>query len=88
SSAQNQLSYEEQKALRAQKSKMEKEVARLEQEITKAENEKKTLENQMANPEVYSNGEKCRVIQQKISELDKILESLNEQWETAAEALG
>ncbi len=88
SSAQTSLSYEEQKALRAQKSKMEKEVARLEQEITKAENEKKTLENQMANPEVYSNGEKCRVIQQKISELDKVLESLNEQWETAAEALG
>ena len=88
SSAQTSLSYEEQKALRAQKSKMEKEVARLEQEITKAENEKKTLENQMANPEVYSNGEKCRVIQQKISELDKLLESLNEQWETAAEALG
>ena len=42
----------------------------------------------MARPEVYSNGEKCRAIQLKINEFSARLDSLNEQWEKAAEALG
>ena len=56
--------------------------------IAKIEEEKKKLEAEMARPEVYSNGEKCRAIQLKINEFSARLDSLNEQWEKAAEALG
>ena len=68
--------------------KKEKEVEQLETEIAKIEEEKKKLEAEMARPEVYSNGEKCRAIQLKINEFSARLDSLNEQWEKAAEALG
>lgn len=83
-----QLSYEEQKLLRSERRKKEKEVEQLETEIAKIEEEKKKLEAEMARPEVYSNGEKCRAIQLKINEFSARLDSLNEQWEKAAEALG
>jgi tetrahydromethanopterin S-methyltransferase subunit G len=42
----------------------------------------------MALPAVYSDGEKCRRIQQQISEMEKQLEQLNTDWEQAAGKLG
>lgn len=82
-----QLSYEEQKALKADRRKKEKEVERIETAISDLEEKKKELESEMAKPEVYSNGEKCRVVQKKISEIEEQLNTLNEQWEAAAAAL-
>ena len=38
----------------------------------------------MANPEVYSNGEKAKAVQTRITELSAKLDELNAQWEEAA----
>jgi ATP-binding cassette subfamily F protein 3 len=81
------LSWEEQKKAEAEKRKIEKEVQRLEDEIAKSEAQKKALENQMANPDVYSNGEKCKAVQKQIDDIAAHLEALNTQWEEAAEKL-
>ncbi len=80
-------SYEEKKKQEAARRKAEKEVQKLEEQIASLEAEKKDLETQMANPEVYSNGEKCRAVQNKIDELAATLEKLNEEWEEKASLL-
>lgn len=80
-------SYEEQKALRAQKRKKENEVNNIEALILQNEDKKKQLENKMAKPEIYSNGEKCKSIQIKINEINSLLDGLNSQWEKAMEDL-
>jgi len=82
-----QLSWEEEKKQKAERRKKEKEVERLEQEIDRAEKQKKACEDQMADPAVYSDGEKCRKIQKQISDITAELDSLNDQWEKAAEEL-
>lgn len=81
------LSWEEQKKLEAEKRKKEKEVARLEAEIAKVEEELKALQNKMADPAVYSNGEKAKAVQNEISQKEKQLEELNDAWVMAAEEL-
>ncbi|WP_407428960.1 ABC-F family ATP-binding cassette domain-containing protein [Treponema sp.] len=81
------LSYEEKKKLEAEKRKAEKRVSQIEEEIAKVEEEKSLEENKMAEPEVYSNGEKAKAVQAKIAELSKKLDELNEQWEEAAMSL-
>ena len=48
---------------------------------------KAELENQMANPDVYSNGEKAKAVQKQIDDITAQLEHLNEDWESAAERL-
>ena len=78
------LSWEEQKKLDAEKRKAEKEVARIEKAISDLEEEKKALEAKMALPEVYSNGQKAKEVQQKIDGLEEKLLSLSEEWEKAA----
>lgn len=74
------LSYEEEKRLKAVQRKKEKEEERLLNEITKLEEKKSQLENQMADPEVYSNGEKCKAVQQEIGEVEKQIDLLMEQY--------
>ena len=78
------LSYEEKKKFEAEKRKAEKLVKQIEDEITKTEEEKSAEENKMANPEVYSNGEKAKAVQARISELSAKLDELNTAWEEAA----
>ena len=56
----------------------------IEDEIAKTEEEKSIEENKMANPEVYSNGEKAKAVQARISELSAKLDDLNARWEEAA----
>ncbi|QTQ15077.1 ABC-F family ATP-binding cassette domain-containing protein [Treponema parvum] len=87
SAAELPASYEEQKALRSQKRKKENKVNNIEALILQNEDKKKQLENEMAKPEIYSNGEKCKSIQTKISEIDNLLDDLNFQWEKAMEDL-
>ena len=41
----------------------------------------------MADPEVYSNGEKAKAVQKEINELSEKLEELNLQWMEAEEKL-
>ena len=81
------LSYEEKKKLEAERRKAEKKVSQIEEEIARTEEEKKSEENKMADPEVYSNGEKAKAVQAKIAQLSQKLDQLNEQWEEAALAL-
>ena len=78
------LSYEEKKKFEAEKRKAEKLVKSIEDEIARIEEEKSIEENKMANPEVYSNGEKAKAVQARISELSAKLDDLNARWEEAA----
>ena len=81
------LSYEEKKKLEAERRKAEKKVSQIEEEIARTEEEKQSEENKMADPEVYSNGEKAKAVQAKIALLSQKLDELNNQWEEAALAL-
>ncbi len=82
------LSWEEQKKLEAARRKAEKEVANLEAKITELEEKKSALENKMADPAVYSNGEKAKAVQREIEELAAQIEETTTAWEAAAEKLG
>ncbi|UTC63592.1 ABC-F family ATP-binding cassette domain-containing protein [Treponema sp. OMZ 787] len=81
------LSYEEQKRLRSERRKLEKEEERLLNEIAKCEEEITENEALLAEPEVYSNGEKSRAVQKKIEELKARAEELSESWAEAASKL-
>ena len=81
-------SWEEQKRAESERRRMQRELEKLEAEITELEEKKSELENQMANPAVYSNGEKSRAVQKQIDEVNARLDELNAAWETAAEKLG
>ena len=75
------LSYEEQKRQRAEKRKREKEEERIFAQLAETENKIRELENQLANPEVYTDGEKARSILQQIHALQATSAELTEQWE-------
>ncbi len=81
------LSWEEQKKAQAERRKLEKEVEKIEDKISEADAKKSELENQMANPDVYSNGEKAKAVQKQIDDISLLLEQLNADWEAAAEKL-
>lgn len=81
------LSWEEQKRLDAERRKIEKEVARLEAKITELEEKKSELENKLADPAVYSNGEKAKAVQREINELAAQIDETTTAWEAAAEKL-
>lgn len=85
--SQTKLDWEEKKKFEAEKRKAEKAVKTLEDEILKVETEKKAEENKMADPNVYSNGEKAKAVQKKIEELSVRLDDLNEKWMEAADTL-
>ena len=74
------LSWEEQKRQEAERRKKEKEISRLENEIQELEDKKKELENKMADPSVYSNGEKARAVQHEIEEIAEKIEHATEKW--------
>lgn len=74
------LSWEEQKRQEAERRKKEKEISRLEKEIQELEDKKKELENKMADPSVYSNGEKAKAIQHEIEEIAEKIEHATEKW--------
>ncbi|MDE5581885.1 MAG: ABC-F family ATP-binding cassette domain-containing protein [Treponemataceae bacterium] len=82
------IKWEEEKRLASERRKIERQVEKLETQIAAKENEKKSLEEKLAEPEIYSNGEKAKEVQRKISAIAEELESLNAEWESAAEMLG
>ena len=79
------LSWEEQKKREAEQRKKEKEITRLENQITELEAKKKELENKMADPSVYSNGEKAKAVQRELNEIVSKIEEVTEQWMLASE---
>ncbi len=85
SQASAQLSWEEQKKLEAARRKAEKEVAQLEAKITELEEKKSVLENKLADPAVYSNGEKAKAVQREIEEISALIEETILLWEKAVE---
>ena len=82
-----QLSWEEQKKIEAARRKAEKEVSQLEAKITELEEKKSALENKMADPAVYSNGEKAKAVQREIEALVLQIDEVTAAWEVAAEKL-
>lgn len=80
-------SWEEKKKAESERRKLQKAVDQLEQQISQTEEALKAEQNKMANPDVYSNGEKARAVQKKIDELNAALEDLTARWEKAAEEL-
>ena len=65
--------------------KMGKTLANLEQKLAQLEEKKKELENRLADPAVYSNGEKAKAVQREINELAAEIEEVTEQWMLASE---
>ena len=87
-SASAPLSWEEQKKQEAARRKAEKEVAQLESKIADLESKKSELENRLADPSVYTNGEKAKAVQREITALSEEIETATAAWEQAAERLG
>ena len=80
-----QLSWEEQKKLESERRKKEKALATLEQQLATLEDQKKQLEQKLADPAVYSNGEKAKAVQHQIEELASQIEQVTEQWMNLSE---
>ena len=81
------LSYEEKKRQEAERRKAEKLVAKIEAEIEALETKKSELEAKMADPAVYSNGEKAKAVQRELDEVVSQIEVKTSEWEAASEAL-
>ena len=58
------------------------------QEASDLEQKKSELETRLADPAVYSNGEKAKAVQREIDELAQQIEETTAAWEAAAEKLG
>jgi ATP-binding cassette subfamily F protein 3 len=80
-------SREDDKRLKAERRKLEREEARLLAEIEKAESDKKAQEAALSDPAVYSDGAKSRAVQAEIERLGALTESLSAEWETVSLAL-
>ena len=78
------LSREEDKRLKAERRKLEREEARLLGEIEKAEAEKRLQETALADPAVYSDGTKSRAVQAEIERLDSLVTNLSLEWEAVS----
>ncbi len=81
------LQYEEQKKLKNQRRKLEREEERLLEEIAAVEEEKQHLENQLAQPEVYSDAQKSRQVQAAVEALATKIDQLTAQWEEVSAQL-
>ena len=77
---QEQLSWEEQKRIESEKRKKEKALSNLEQQLASLEDQKKQLESKLADPAVYSNGEKAKAVQKEIEQISLQIEQVTEQW--------
>ena len=73
--------YEEEKRLKAERRKLEKEEARLLVEIGNAEADLKKQETALADPAVYSDGNKSRAVQVDIERLGELVTKLSIEWE-------
>lgn len=79
--SQTKLSWEEQKKRDSERRKIEKQIQKIEEEISVLENKKSELETKMSTPEVYSNGEKAKSVQNEIDKTSKLIEEKTSEWE-------
>ncbi len=83
--ADQELTWEEQKALRAAIQKHERDLARCEQEIAELEARQIELEDSLADPAIATNGEKLAAIAAEQQEVeDRLLDAMS-RWEELAE---
>lgn len=85
--SETKLSWEEQKKRDSERRKIEKKIQKLESDIELLENKKSELEEQLANPAVYSNGEKAKSVQRDIENLTQQIEQITLEWEQTSEEL-
>ncbi len=83
--SQTKLSWEEQKKRDSERRKIEKQIQKIEEEISVLENKKSELETKMSTPEVYSNGEKAKSVQNEIDKTSKLIEEKTSEWEKIME---
>ncbi|MDC7232163.1 MAG: ATP-binding cassette domain-containing protein, partial [Spirochaetales bacterium] len=81
------LSREEEKKLKADIRRLERQEARLMEELERCEAKLTAEHEKLATPEVYSDGEKAKAVSRAIEELEKKQLELSEAWEQAAEEL-
>jgi ATP-binding cassette subfamily F protein 3 len=74
-------SYEDDKRLKAERRKLDKEEARLLAEIDAAEIMIKERERELSDPAVYSDGTKSKAVQAEIERLGTLVSTLSAQWE-------
>ncbi len=83
----NQKSWEDDKKFKAERRRLEKEEERLLEEISELEDKKNTFVNELASPEVYADGEKCRKVQSCIQEIEIAIHNSTGEWEKISELL-
>lgn len=81
------LRYEEQKRLKNERRKLEREEERLMTEIAQAEGEKEKLKEELSLPHIYSDMQKSRSVQEKIENLEQKIQELTEAWEQVSSDL-
>ena len=81
------LRYEEQKRLKNERRKLEREEWRLMTEIAQAEEEKEKLKEELSLPHIYSDMQKSRSVQEKIENLEQKIQELTEAWEQVSSDL-
>ena len=82
-SSSGKLDWEEKKRQDAGRRKAEKIIAKLEEDISRTESEISALNEKLSLPEVYTNAEKAKEIQKKLSEFESNLSALYSDWEKA-----
>ena len=80
--------YEEQKRLKNERRRLEREEDRLMEAIAAAETEKAALEAKLSEPAVYSDPVQSRKVQQEIEAVENRIEQLNTEWEAVSLQLG
>lgn len=82
--SEGKLSHEEQKKRKNILQRLKKEEQELLQQLEALEIEKSWLNEELGKPEVYSNGEKAKKVQDAIAEKDEQEEELSNRWEEVA----
>lgn len=80
-------SYEEEKRIKAERRKLEREEARLLEEIDAAETALKKAHEALSDPAVYTDADKSRKVQAEITALDGRVHGLSAQWESISKQL-
>ena len=81
------LSYEQQKAIRAEQQKRERGLTEIEKKICDFEERKSTLEQLMADGTTFTNPQRARELTQEYETLKQTLEEQYAVWTELAEAM-
>jgi ATP-binding cassette subfamily F protein 3 len=74
-------------SISGQRKELEQKITQHETEIELFEKEKAEIENKLANPEIFKDENKARIINQRYQEIQKRLPELYENWEKSQEDL-